>query len=70
MSDWFIRASALTAEEKRTLWAWMKENDPERAAGFADDVIKRLVDAGAEHIFDEGLCRRAGLRIAPDRFES
>lgn len=70
MSDWFIRASALTNEEKRTLWAWMKANAPERVAGFSDELIKQLVDKGAEHIFDEELCRRAGLRITPDRFES
>lgn len=46
MSDWFIRASALTVEEKRTPWAGMRESDPERADGFSDELIKNLIAKG------------------------
>lgn len=57
-----MRADQLTTEQKRQLFAWMREHDPEQAAFWKDPgvaAVREFYEAVA--VFEVPYLRRAGV---------
>ena len=63
-----VSAAVLSRVEKRQLWAFLRQQRPERAAFFEDPLVATLLGQGADPLFSLEEIRAAGLEIERARW--